>query len=244
MACTAKTYETPEVPISPLPANESALTASLSAHDPAKRPALPLIGQSPTDFALKGAIDGIRVWSDGKNNPKLAVLLVTDGVQGSQECNTTTLDGTVQAALDGASGSPSVATYVLGVADQLDTWNRVASAGGTGAAYLATTAAPGDILAQLDSIREGALPCAISVDKHRLVQGNVNVELTTAGVRQVLLRVPERSNCTPAPTSREWYAAEPDASENIALCPAACASIRATKNATLDVVYGCPTVFK
>ena len=135
-------------------------------------------------------------------------------------------------------------TYVLGVRDQLDPLNQVASAGGTDHAYLVgTTAAAADILAQLDSIREVALPCEIKVDKQHLTQRDVNVELRTADARRVLSRVEAKSNCIPAPTAMQWYATELDASESIALCPATCASIRATKNATLDVVYGCPTVF-
>jgi hypothetical protein len=135
-------------------------------------------------------------------------------------------------------------TYVLGVRDQLDPLNQVASAGGTDHAYLVgTSAASADILAQLDSIREVALPCAINVVQQHLVQRDVNVELRTADTRKVLSRVPEKSNCTPSPTAMQWYAAGPDASENVALCPSACTSIRATKNATLEVVYGCPTVF-
>jgi hypothetical protein len=242
--CTAAAYETLDVAIAPLPGNENALVASLDAHDPAKPiPALPFgMHTSPTDVALTGAISGIRAWSVGKKNPKLAVLLVTDRIPGI-ECIRPVLDGAIQAAREGVQGSPSVVTYVLGVGDQLDPLNRVASAGGTDHAYLVgTTAAAADILAQLDSIREVALPCEITVDPQHLASRDVNVELRTADERTVLSRVDAKANCVPAPSAMQWYAAETDASENIALCPVACSSIRATKNATLDVVYGCPTV--
>jgi hypothetical protein len=218
---------------------------SLSAHNPAiPIPALPLgMHQSPTDVALTGAIAGLRAWSAGKKSPKLAVLLVTDRIPGI-ECIRPVLDGAIQAAREGVQGTPSVVTYVLGVRDQLDPLNQVASAGGTDHAYLVgTTAAAADILAQLDSIREVALPCEIQVDQSHLVQRDVNVELRTADGRKVLSRVEAKSNCVPAPTSMQWYASELDASGGIALCPAACTSTRATKNATLEVVYGCPTVF-
>jgi hypothetical protein len=246
-ACSALTYETPDVAIDPLPGNKDAILGSLTQHDPgnpaSRPPVLPLgIRSSPTDVALTGAIAGIRAWSEGKKNPKLAILLVTDRIPGI-ECIRPVLDGAIQAARDGVQGTPSVVTYVLGVRDQLDPLNQVASAGGTDHAYLVgTTAASGDILAQLDSIREVALPCEISVDKQHLDQRDVNVELRTADTRTVLSQVPTKANCTPSPTAMQWYAAEADAAKNVALCPPACTSIRATKNATLDVVYGCPTM--
>jgi hypothetical protein len=246
LACTSAVYVTPDVPIEPLPANKDALLASLTFHNPANRvPPLPLgILESPTDLALTGAIAGVRAWGADKKNPRLAVLLVTDGVPGI-ECNPNTLEATIQAAQQGVTGAPSVVTYVLGVRDQLDPLNQVASAGGTGHAYLvATTAAPGAILAQLDSIRQVALPCEINVDPRHLLQGDVNVELTSAGSSEFLSRVGVSSSCSSdASATMHWYAAESDASQHIALCPSACQTIRARKNATLDVVYGCPTVF-
>jgi hypothetical protein len=243
-ACTAATYEALDVAIAPLPGNEAALVASLDAHDPANPiPALPFgMHTSPTDVALTGAIAAVRKWSEGKKDPKLAVLLVTDRIPGI-ECIRQVLDGAIQAAREGVLGTPSVVTYVLGVRDELDPLNQVASAGGTDHAYLVgTTAAAGDILAQLESIREVALPCEINVDRQHLARRDVNVELRTADTRTVLSRVDEKANCIPAPTAMQWYATDADASESVALCPRACASIRATKNATLDVVYGCPTV--
>jgi hypothetical protein len=249
-ACSAVTYSTPDVPIESLPGNQPALITSLGQHNPSNTwpPNLPLgIFESPTDRALAGAIDGLRAWAASKNKPKLAVVLVTDGVPNfslSQNCNAASLTGTQQAAKDGVSATPGVVTYVLGVGDRLDPLNQIAQSGGTEHAYLvASTAAPNDILVQLQSIRDVALPCEISVDGAHLAQGDVNVELATGAVSEFLSRVSDASGCADGATARQWFADQPDAGGSVVLCPATCAAIRSTKNATLDVVYGCPTVF-
>lgn len=247
-ACSASTYATPEVPIDALPGNQTNLVASLGQHDPATvyPPVLPLgILESPTNLALTGAIQGLKDWSTTKQKAKLAVVLVTDGVPNfslSPKCNAASLIGTQQVAQSGVSGTPSVVTFVLGVGDQLDPLNQIASSGGTDHAYLvASTAAPSDILSQLESIRNVALPCEIGVDASHLTQGDVNVELTTDTGTQTLTRVNAPSDCKSDQTALEWFAEQPDAGGSVVLCPATCASIR-SPNATLEVVYGCPTV--
>jgi hypothetical protein len=244
LECDALTYATPDVPIKPLPGNQQALFTSLGAHNPSKVwPNLPLgIFDSPYNLSLSGAITGLRNWSANVKQPKLAVVLVTDG-QLNLSCPGSSAE-TQQIAKEGVSGPPSVVTYVLGVGGLIDALNGIATAGGTDHAYLAaSTAAPADILTQLKSIRDVALPCEISVDQAHLQQGDVNVELETGGKSETLTRVDTASDCTSDTTPKQWFAEKPDAGGKVALCPAACTSIRSIKNATLDVVYGCPTVF-
>lgn len=244
--CDSATYAAPDVPIDPLPDNQPALFTSLGAHNPSKvwPPVLPLgILDSPYNLALQGAISALRTWSKSQTKPKLAAVLVTDGLL-NFSCPLAPSVETPQIAEGGVSGTPSVVTYVLGVGDRTDSLNAIASAGGTDHAYLvASTAAPADILAQLKDIRDVALPCEISVDQAHLTQGDVNVELTVQGTSETLSRVNGSSDCTTASTPKQWFAESPDAGGKVALCSAACTSIRTIKNATLDVVYGCPTMF-
>ena len=102
-SCDVATYATPKVPIAALPGNVQAITAAF--------PVLP-IEATPTEPALRGAIQYARSWQTGHANHKVVVLLVTDGEP--TECNST-LPSVTQVAAEGFGGTPSIQTYVLGL---------------------------------------------------------------------------------------------------------------------------------
>jgi hypothetical protein len=254
--CEVETYIYPDVPIAPLPDNAQALAVSLNTHGPANLLQKwlenltvdlfitlgAMLSDSPTDAALTGAIEGARRWhaNHASENPRAVVLLVTDAVPGtaaSPECNAT-LAGTTQAAADGFNGTPSIATYVLGVGDRLDDLSTIALAGGTVSAHVVQTgSAPQDILAELAALRSVAVPCDFAVEERWSSAGRINIELAVKGETAPLSRVAGSGACPAAP-ALAWY---PEGSDRVVLCPSTCENARSSPDAVVNVVYGCPT---
>jgi len=248
--CDPAAYVEPHVPIAPLPDNAGALVESLSMHGPSTlyktwlelAAALIFVDDSPTDAALAGAILGARAWhaANAAAEPRALVLLVTDAVPGlatSPVCSAT-LDVTAAVAEEGFLGTPSISTYVLGVGDRLGDLDGIARAGGTGRAHLVQSNASADILAELSSVRSAALPCEFPADASWLADDLINVELKGAFRVTTLQRVATEAACPSDAAVLAWYASGP---ERATLCPFTCQAARSTPQASLDVVYGCPT---
>lgn len=248
--CQPSTYSTLDVPMALLPGNELAIVTSLGKHGPdalaqaygAIAAAQLFLVDSPAMSALTGAIQAARAWQAAQTMPgaRGIVLFVTNAVPSTSTSPTcmSTLDGTVAAALAGVTGTPSISTYVLGVGDLLADLDRIASAGGTGAAHIVQTSVAADIVGALDGLRTSALPCQFTVDPTWLKSGLVNVDIASKVGTTHMSRVLGPEKCT-STTTESWYAADPD---QVVLCPAACTAARAAGVLSFDVVYGCPTL--
>ncbi|MBM4362268.1 MAG: hypothetical protein FJ104_06280, partial [Deltaproteobacteria bacterium] len=137
------------------------------------------------------------------------------------------------------AATPPVLTAVVGVGPADGDLDRVAAAGGTGAATFVDPSKPDAIAAALERQRRVSLPCRFPVDPGWLASGRANLELAAPDGVIRLRQVPAEGACASAPAVPEWFAVD---GQTAAVCPSSCPELRAVAYASLDVVYGCPTV--
>ena len=230
-SCDVNTYATPKVPIAALPGNAQALTAAF--------PVLP-IESTPTDPALRGAIQHAKSWAMGHPDHKVVVLLVTDGEP--TECMST-VPGVTQVAAEGFAGTPSIPTYVLGLGLSLTNLHSIAMAGGTGQAFIVDPNS-GTALAQaMNQIRGNALPCDYALPKNTTDPRKVNMDFTPQGGTPTrLVHVGAAANCDPMKGG--WYYDNPQMPSRIIVCPQTCDVFKKDPNGRVDIVLGCDIVIK
>jgi hypothetical protein len=244
VSCEAARYAQPEVPIATLPANTTALTASLAA-------AMPL-GPTPTYAALSGALQQARAHAQANPTHRVVTVLATDGVPGGCE-----LDDAVsvqQLATQGVSSAPNIWTYVVGVfgpdeTDALTNLDAWAKAGGTDKAFVVDPRQ--DVSAQflqaLEKIRGGALACEYRIPPsptgNALDYNAVNVALVTGQESTDFRYVASQNRCNLADLG--WYydvdPATGVAPTKISVCEQACRKLQATNNGRVEVRLGCLT---
>jgi hypothetical protein len=229
-ACEPESYANPRVPIAALPDNAAALQQAF--------PAIPL-NETATLPALQGAIQHARSWATQHPDATVIVLLVTDGLP--EECNST-IENVTQVAREGYEGTPSIATWVVGLGD-LGALDAFAAAGGTGKALITDPTASQQLSAALNNIRSAALPCDFklpSADGVPVQPDRVNLRHTgTDGAETTIGAVKDRESCDP--TQGGWYFDDADAPTRIIACQQSCQRLNAL-NGEIKVLLGCPTV--
>jgi hypothetical protein len=231
MSCDTTFYATPKVAIAPLPGNAQAIQAAF--------PVLP-IESTPTEPALKGAIDYAKTWQMGHADHKVVVLLVTDGEP--TECNSTVPSVTAVAA-GGFSGSPSIPTYVLGLGLNLTNLHTIAMAGGTNQAFIVDPNSGTALSQAMNQIRGNALPCDYALPKNTTDPKKVNVDFTPkGGATTRLLYVTDASGCDPV--NGGWYYDNAAMPSRIIVCGATCDAFKKDPSGQVDIVLGCGTVIK
>jgi hypothetical protein len=230
-SCDVATYATPKVPIAVLPGNAQPITAAF--------PILPF-ETTPTDPALRGAVQYARTWQTGHADHKVVVLLVTDGEP--NECSST-LASVTQIAADGFGGNPSIPTYVLGLGLSLTNLHQIAMAGGTNQAFIVDPNS-GTALAQaMNQIRGSALPCDYALPKNTTDPRKVNVDFTpNGGTTTRLVYVGDAASCDPVKGG--WYYDNAQMPSRIIVCSQTCDTFRKDPNGRVDIVLGCDIVIK
>ena len=182
--CSDATYGSPQVSVRALP--DGAFGQAIDAASPT--------GPTPTAYAMRGALGYAKGLAANAGDEKVILLLVTDGLPGVYDrngrtlCSPNTIDTAAGVAAGGFSGSPSIATYVIGVADQanpdgLANLDRIAQSGGTQKATIVQTNDPTktktDFAAALARVRGEAVSCDFAVppppDGKTIDFGAVNV---------------------------------------------------------------------
>jgi len=132
-SCVAADYATPIVPIALLPGNAAALKASIAAKAPN--------GSTPQAPALKGALSYAKAWAIAHPTHKVAVVMITDGLPNECTANVDLPTDTVNVAAMYAGDTPAVKTFVVGIGADVApaVWSQIATAGGTGTAYVGAT---------------------------------------------------------------------------------------------------------
>jgi hypothetical protein len=148
-SCDVADYTKPDVPLADQPSVASALHAALTTFK--------AVGQSPEIQALEGALSYARSQAEARSSG--SVVLFADGTWntcGTGDAGLGSSGPMAELAARYASGSPAIATYVLAIQGEADagSFDPIASAGNTGHAYTATSAA--EIAAALAAIREHA----------------------------------------------------------------------------------------
>jgi hypothetical protein len=182
---------------------------------------------------------------------KPVILLATDGVP-DDTCisavageTPNTLANAIAIAAAAYGGTPSIATFVVGVGSDLAALDGIAQAGGTGSATLVDTGsnAQQQFLAALDAARRSAIPCDFTIPADSNVEpAETNVEYSPAnGSRQDFVFVGDATSCSKAPTNG-WYFDDAIHPTKVILCGAACDMVKADDRGQVNVVFGCPTV--
>jgi hypothetical protein len=237
VSCNVPDYAKPAVPIADLPDSAPVFVSSLSGYTP--------IGGTPTRPALEGAEQYAESWQKQHPTRRVAIVLATDGEP--NDCDST-VDAVSGVAAEGAAKTPSIETYVIGVGSSLTNLDQVATAGGTGQAYLIDTTqdTTARFVAAMNAIRgRAALPCEYPLPKSssgaELDPGKVNVtftESTDAG-KAVLLQVPNETSCDVKQGG--WYYDDPTTPKNIELCDASCTRAKTDFGGRIEVLVGCKT---
>lgn len=236
-SCDPADYDTALVDIQPLPGVQSMIMSALSGTSPDG-------SATPTQPAMNGAVAYAVPWAQSHPDHLTFIVLATDGEPTG--CTTNSISGTAALATSAAAANPSVKTFVIGVGSELASLNTIASAGGTGQAYLVDTG--GNVtqgfIDALNEIRANAL-C-----KYRIPQPtNGTVDFTRINVRLTdpmnsanditIPNVGTEAGCITG--EHGWYYDDPMAPTQIVLCPASCNAVT-QNNWEVDVLVGCTTI--
>jgi len=230
--CTVSDYAKADVPIAPLSTNAAAITASIALHAPSTN--------TPTLPAVQGGVQFVAAYAAEHPEYKVVLVLATDGAPSG--CNSD-LQSVSDAAAAGLAGTPSVQTYVIGVGDNLDNLNAIATAGGTTQAFLVSDAnVQQDLVTALTAIQGAVLPCEYAVPTSSIGKaldfGKVNVQYTASGgAVQEFHKVATLTDCTPG--GNLWYYDDNAAPTQILLCPDTCEAVTKDPAAAVNVVLDC-----
>jgi hypothetical protein len=235
-SCAPADYAVPAVEIAPLPAVNAAIMASIATHGPTTN--------TPTSAALQGAIGHATAWAEANPTHATIVVLATDGEP--SECDTS-IPNIAAIAAAGASATPPILTFVVGVGAALANLNAIAVGGGTSQAFMVD--AGGDVAQQfldaLNQIRGAALGCTYQIPTPEgglpdFDQVNVQYTPGDGGPPQVIPQVPTQAAC---PSDGDaWYYDNPAAPTQIILCDVACAKVKADLLGAVDILLGCETI--
>lgn len=235
-SCEAVDYSMPDVEIAPLPGNASAIIASMGNHGPT--------GGTPTEPALQGAIDHAKAWANFNVGHAVIVVLATDG--DPEGCNSE-LAAINQIATAGATGTPSILTFVIGVGGSVGALNGIAAAGGTGTAFMIDQDPNVEqaFLDALNTIQGQAIPCAFLIPEppqgEDIDFGEINVQYTpSSGAPTNLPYVASADQC-PA-SGLGWYYDNPQTPTQIMLCPSTCTTVSEDTGGEVKIVVGCDTI--
>jgi hypothetical protein len=236
-------------PIGTLPANAAPIAAGLTSATPTMAPAL----YTPTECALRGMINSCLAYVS-RTGTKCVAVLVTDGEPTRCDQNPANLSDIV--AEGAARGVATFAVALPGAQQGLPLLQQVAAAGGTTLVDLTGGGSQAAILTALNTIRSQVvtetvvstpLDCQWRIpaapEGQRFDPGKVNVTFTVPGSAPVPFgRVDSEADCGRAAGAAAWYYDDPSAPTEIAACASTCDVIKATRDARVDVEFGCATI--
>jgi hypothetical protein len=209
-------------------------------------------GGTPTLPALRGAIRYAKTVATDHPGDKTAVVLVTDGEPGmivppsnnfGPGCNGNTIDNVAAEARAAYQGSPSIATYVIGIGD-LQNLNNVAVAGGTKRAFIIDANNPAttkDVFqTALEDIRAKNLTCDFAMPSpgkdQKINPKSFNVVYQRANNKYDILAY--NQDCT---DGRGWKYDNAETPTTVTLCEATCKQVQSDNGGKLKLAFGCAT---
>ena len=238
-SCDPIDYDDAKLPIAELPDAEPAFAAELNAESPNG-------DSTPSQPAMEGAVVYASAWAQAHPSHLTFIVFATDG--DPTNCSPNSISGTADAAGQAAGGNPPVKTFVIGVGTELSALNQIASAGGTGQAYLVDTGQ--DVTQQfidaLNKIR-AAGQCKFQIpvpDEGTPDFDKVNVSLVDPNNPDntiVVGQVDGESSCDPVEGG--WYYDDPLDPKMIILCPATCKEVMSS-DWDVSVLLGCETILR
>lgn len=232
--CKFSEYDTPVVPMTPLP-NVDAFAAVL-VDNPQKT-------ATPTRAVLRAMAKEADALVAADATAKLAVVLVTDGQPQFCDDNDNDIDN-----VKGEIANKPYPTYVIAIKGTGDSTlqanaDAIAAAGQTQQAFLVDTDDPGAtqqaFTTAMDQIRGALVPsCELTIPPppqgKTFDKNKVNVTITSGATQTPL-------GYDPACAGAGWKYDDPNAPTAIVLCPQSCDPFKADANAQLDVAFGCTT---
>lgn len=227
--CSAGTYQTPAVALSPLP-NSQSFANAINATAPG--------GGTPTLPAIQGAIAYGQQVAVQRPGEKVAIVLVTDGQP--NDCSSSVANVSSAAAAVAAK----IPTYVIGVGTAVGNLDTIAAAGGTTKAVIVPTNNPQQIVTDfenaLNAIRGATLACEYTIppppNGDTLDFGKVNVVFTPTNASPQTLGYSQ--DCS---DPNGWKYDDPNAPTKILLCSGLCNTVQADKSGKIELVFGCKT---
>jgi hypothetical protein len=235
-SCNSADYAKAEVGIAPLPGVAQPIIDSMAKHSPSTG--------TPTYPALDGAITYSKAWATQNPTHAVITVLATDGDPSG--CNED-MNAINALAAAGASGTPKILTFVIGVGSSLTALNGIAKAGGTDQAFLVDTGQNVDqqFLDAMNAIRGAALGCTYLIPPPKpgesVDYNKVNVIYTPGDgtPAQTLGKVNGEANCPPGGDG--WYYNDELNPSTILLCESTCSKVAADSKGQVDVAVGCLT---
>jgi hypothetical protein len=241
--CRIDYYTTPAVPIAPLPMNETPMVTAIGSRA--------LWGDTATRPALEGTLMSLRAHAANNPDRRPVLLLVTDGLpNGCLPGNT--IEGIAEFLTAARTGTPSIATYAIGVFGNADramgelALNSWAAAGGSGMPFVlsANQDLGQRLLDALNEIRGEALGCQFAVPANMpgIDFGKVNVRLQSAAGSQEIAYVRSADRCDPA-TGGWYYDVDPATGTptRVIICESLCRKYKPDTTAKVDLLFGCKT---
>jgi von Willebrand factor type A domain len=228
-SCSPADYETPAIPLTPLPSSEFKTAIKAEALE---------LG-TPTLAALTGSVTFATSLQAAYPGDKVLIILATDGKPAGCKADGNDVAGVAaEAAKALAAGVP---TYVIGVGSATTNLDAIAAGGGTMKAFIVSTSDPGtttrEFEAAIDAIQETlgcdylipSPPGGMTIDYMK-----VNVELATAGGKETELTY--SADCSDADG---WHYDNLTSPTRIILCSGAC--MDAKSSTAVNIVFGCNT---
>ena len=231
--CGVFSYANPEVPMGVLPGHAGSITNSLGWQYPE--------GGTPTLPALTAMLQHMSGVASSHPDHVAAVVLATDGEP--TECGfLNNVAGVAGIASTYAGGNPPVLTFVIGVGSSLFSLNAIASAGGTGQAFIIDTAQ--DVTQQfIDALKviQSSVACQFQIPMP--AQGTpdfdqVNVQYTPMGGSPVIVPRVDPGACGGA---EGWFYDNPASPNKIVLCATTCNAVQNMDQVEIQIVLGCET---
>jgi hypothetical protein len=239
--CKVELYGAPDVAMQVLPGVAPAFTSAVDAQR--------MSGGTPLVQVLQGMLGYLRDWASAHPGRKPVMVLATDGIP-DDTCSASDIDppnsleNAVAIAESAYTGEPSIPVFVIGVGAELTALNRIAEAGGTGAAAVLATG--GNVtqkfLAALDDIRTSALSCEYEIpppSTGKIDFDAVNVQFQDdSATAQTFFYVADAAGCSTAPDN-SWYYDNPEQPRQVMLCPKTCERVSAASAARVSIAFGC-----
>jgi hypothetical protein len=235
-SCDPADYTSPDIPIATLPGVRATFESSLASTEPEG-------ASTPSQPAMEGAVQYATEWAAA--NPAHITLIVYASDGEPTNCTPNSISGVAAAAGAALAAAPSVKTFVVGVGSELSSLQQIASAGGTGQAYLVDTG--GNVTDQfieaLHQIREtGQCQFQIPLPSDGIPDfGRVNVTLVDPDDPSANTQLANVGSAEACGADGGWYydnAADPRV---IVLCPASCDRVK-QEDLDVSVVLGCQTI--
>ena len=237
--CDGSVYDTPAVPMAPLPTNAQPVISYISGITPS--------GGTPTEGALRGLTSFCASYATANPSETVVGLIVTDGEPTRCDRSASTLTGIVAGAL---AGTPSILTFAMGMnGADFGLMNQIAAAGGTMMSFDASGGAASFVQA-LEAIRGIALQCEYSLPEstsQMVDPEKVNVEFNPSGqldggpqTPQQLGKVDSEAACAGVPWG--WYYDDNMNPTTIFLCPQTCDEAKKDPNGRVEIIVGCTSL--